>query len=138
MIKVQVAEAKWFGLVKDVQADVKEEIIKKVYQVGEKVPEEEIDRLIALHATGTKATLMKRTLYCESHYYNVQSNIINRAGNREDSWGLAQINLYWNPSVTREQALDPEFAIKWMSDHWSTTKWYGLDRATNSCNPIYI
>lgn len=138
-INIKVAEAKWFSFTKEVQANVEEvKIIKKVYQVGEKVPEEEIDRLIALYATSTKATQMKRTLYCESHYYNVQSNVINRVGNREDSWGIAQINLYWNPSVTKEQALDPEFSIKWMADHWETTRWYALDRVTNSCNPISI
>lgn len=109
----------------------------KVYSLGEKIPEDVIDSIIAKHATGTKAYAMKRTLSCESRYWNVQSGIIDRNGNREDSWGIAQINLYWNPSVTKEQALDPEFAIKWMSERWGVTKWYGWDAKTDTCNPVY-
>jgi len=108
------------------------------YLLGDKVPEFVVDSLIAKHATGTKAINMKKTIYCESHYWNVQSNIISKSGIREQSYGLAQINTYWNPSVTKEQALDVEFAIKWMSDNWETTKWYGYSIKNNSCNPVYI
>jgi hypothetical protein len=36
------------------------------YQLGDQIPEEVIDELIARYATGTKAYQMKRTLYCES------------------------------------------------------------------------
>jgi len=79
---------------------------------------------------------MLKTIYCESGYKNIQSNIVSK-GERENSWGLAQINLKWNPQVEKEQALDPHFAIKWMSDNWETTKWYGLNRADNTCNLIY-
>lgn len=37
---------------------------------------------------------------------------------REDSWGPLQINLYWNPEVTRAQAQDPYFAIPWSVNKW--------------------
>lgn len=107
------------------------------YSLGDTVPEFVIDEIISRYATGTKAIEMKKTIYCESHYYNVQSNVINRYGQREDSWGIAQINLYWNPSVSLTNALDPEFAIKWMSDNWGHTKWYGWNRESDSCNPVY-
>ena len=110
---------------------------KITYKLGDKIPIEYVRGLISQYATGTKAYEMERTIACESQYWNVQSNVISR-GLREDSWGIAQINLYWNPSVTKEQALDPEFAIKWMSERWGVTKWYGWNRTTNSCNPIYI
>ena len=108
-----------------------------VYKLGDTIPESEIDSLIAKYATGTKAYQMKRTIFCESlGYKNIQSNIIKNSI-REDSWGIAQINLYWNPKVSREQALDPEFSIKWMSDNWKTSKWFGYFKDTDSCNTIY-
>lgn len=36
-------------------------------------------------------------------------------GAREDSWGPAQIHLPDNPSVSREQASDPDFALNFMA-----------------------
>lgn len=36
-------------------------------------------------------------------------------GDREDSWGPAQIHLPDNPEVTREQASDPDFALEFMA-----------------------
>lgn len=117
--------------------EVKVETISFSYQEGDKIPEFVIDELISRYATGTKAYEMKRTLWCESYYRNVQSYIIDKNGNREDSWGIAQINLYWNPSVTKDQALDPEFSIKWMAERWGKTKWYGWIKETDSCNIIY-
>lgn len=64
----------------------------KIYQLGYQFTEEEISKIISLYATGTKAYQMKRTIYCESGYKNIQSNIV-KDGVREDSWGIAQINL---------------------------------------------
>ena len=68
-------------------------------------------------------------LKCESGYVvngewmfsNQQSKIMlhNKAGDetgRENSWGVAQINLYWNPEVSKEQALDLEYSIKFLSN----------------------
>ncbi len=45
---------------------------------------------------------------------SIQSRMIIN-GEREDSYGLAQINLYWNPDITYEQAIDPEFSIDFLA-----------------------
>lgn len=110
---------------------------EKSYQLNDSIPELEIDTIIAKYATGTKAYQMKRTIWCESGYKNVQSKFISKDGLREDSWGIAQINLYWNPKVIKAQALNPEYAIKFMSDNWNSIKWYGYFRKTDTCNIIY-
>ena len=50
------------------------------------------------------------TVECESHYRNIQSQIV-KDGIQEDSWGIVQIHLpSWN-NITKEQALDIEFAV---------------------------
>lgn len=113
------------------------EMPTKTYEYGDTIPQEYIREIIAKYATGTKAYQMERTIYCESYNKNIQSYIIDRNGNREDSWGIAQINIFWNPTVTKEQALDPVFAIKWTSERWGKTKWYGYISKTDSCNIIY-
>jgi len=118
------------------QAEAKQNEVQKTYSLGDTIPEELIDSLIAKYATGTKAYQMKRTLYCESGYKNIQSNIV-KNGIREDSWGIGQINLYWNKGVSKEEALDPEFAIKWMSERWGKTRWYGYLIKEDKCNTIY-
>jgi len=114
-----------------------EDGVVKTYE-NEKIEtlEEKIIRLVDTYATGTKAYEMKKTIYCESGYKNIQSNIV-KNGVREDSWGVAQINLYYHPQVTKEQAMNEEFAVKWMSDNWGKVKWYGYIRNTDSCNEIY-
>lgn len=38
---------------------------------------------------------------------------------RENSWGLSQIHLDYHPSVTREQAQDPQFAAEFMAKKFS-------------------
>lgn len=109
---------------------------EKVYKEGDTLTEIQVKEIIGLYATSTKAYQMLRTVYCESGYKNIQSNII-KNGIREDSWGIAQINLYWNPQISKEQALNPEFAIKFMSDNWGKVKWFGYDRKNDTCNLIY-
>lgn len=103
------------------------------YGYGELIPEIVIDELISRHATGYKAYAMKRTLWCESGFENVQSRIV-KNGVREPSFGVAQIHEPSHPTITREQALDPEFAIKFMSDNWGKVKWYGWDSVNDKCN----
>lgn len=117
-------------------ATAEDKIDFKVYELGDSLTEKEVEKIISLYATGTKAYQMKRTVFCESGYKNIQSNIV-KNGIREDSWGIAQINLYWNTNITKSQALDPYFSIKFMSDNWNTVKWYGLDRNTDTCNIVY-
>ena len=55
------------------------------------------------------------TLDCESGFKNIQSRVLKKGGpnEREDSWGIAQINLPSHPSITRAQALDPYWSIEW-------------------------
>ncbi|RJQ33857.1 hypothetical protein C4568_03590 [Candidatus Parcubacteria bacterium] len=69
---------------------------------------------------GLNEELFIKTLECESAgWQNIQSQIPgNGPNNREDSWGVSQIHLPSHPEITREQALDPEFAIAWMAEEW--------------------
>lgn len=46
------------------------------------------------------------------------------AGTREKSYGVAQIHLPDHPSITKEQACDPEFSIEFMA------KQFALGRAS--------
>lgn len=64
---------------------------------------------------------LKGTINCESQFISdVQSFAIDpKTGKREDSWGLAQINLPHNPTITREQAIDPDFALTFISSHFA-------------------
>jgi hypothetical protein len=102
---------------------------KVTFKEGDLIPLEYINRTIALHATGTKAYQMQRTLFCESHYRNIKSRL------PEESYGIAQIHLPSHPDITKEQALDPDFAIKWMANNWNT-KWYAYSRLNDTCNVI--
>jgi hypothetical protein len=52
-----------------------------------------------------------RVLECESNFQNIQSECLDENGNRELSFGIAQIHLPSHPDVTMEQALDEEFSI---------------------------
>ena len=105
------------------------------YKLGDVLTKQEVSKIISLYATGTKAYQMLRTIECESHYKNIQSLIV-KNGVREDSWGIAQINLYWN-DVSKEQALDPYYSINFMSDNWENIKWYGYIKSIDSCNSKY-
>ena len=51
---------------------------------------------------------------------DLQSEFKDSAGpnGREDSWGVAQINLKWNPDITRAEAQDPLFALPWAAKQW--------------------
>lgn len=97
------------------------------YKEGDKVPEFVIDNLISKVATGTKAYQIKRTIFCESGYWNIKSNL------DEASYGIAQIYLPAHPEITKSQSLDVNFSVKWMSDNWNT-KWYGYSRELDRCN----
>jgi len=102
------------------------------YKLGDVLKKEEVKKIISIYATGTKAYQMLRTIECESHFRNIQSLVVSK-GVKEDSWGIAQINLYWN-DVSKEEALDPYYSVKFMSDNWETIKWYGYLRSKDICN----
>lgn len=62
------------------------------------------------------------TLKCESDgWQNVQSYIPHAAGpnGREDSWGVVQIHLPDHPEVTKEEALDPKWAVEWAAKQFA-------------------
>jgi hypothetical protein len=119
---------------KEVIAEPIPEEVSFSYEEGDLIPQFVIDGIIERHATGTKAYQMKRTIWCESFNHNVQSYVIDRRGHREESYGLVQIHLPSHPKVTKAQALDIEFAIKWMSDNWEGTAWYGYSRKLDKCS----
>jgi len=73
---------------------------------------------------GVSAKVMVEIILCESNFdADVQSRIINQEGERERSYGLVQINTDYH-DVTREQAIDPEFAIEFLAEKLSKGKGY--------------
>ncbi len=73
---------------------------------------------------GVSADLMTYIVQAESTgSTTIQSNYYYK-GKRENSFGLAQINLDWNPDVTREQAQDPDFALNFLASNLKAGKCY--------------
>lgn len=71
---------------------------------------------------------MKKVIECESMgSTTIQSYHIRKDGTREQSFGLSQIHLPDHPTVTKEQALDPSFAIEFMAKNLGKVKWYCED-----------
>ena len=69
-----------------------------------------------LESTPRKEEMMK-IIECESGFDPlIQSRHKDPSGpnGREDSWGLGQINLKWNPHVTREQAQNWRFSLNFI------------------------
>jgi hypothetical protein len=83
----------------------------------------DLARSVAAHH-GLNEERFLGVIKCESRWDpDTQSEIPAKGPNgREDSWGLAQIHLPSHPSVSREQAQDPVFALNWMADKWSEGK----------------
>lgn len=74
---------------------------------------------------GVSAYVMHTVVACESGYdTKVQSKHITAQGTREQSFGLVQINTYWNPDVTYEQAIDPVFSADFLAKRLSEGKGY--------------
>ena len=81
---------------------------------------------------GVSATNMLAVIDCESQFViAVQSRHVYTAknvpkgysvGSREQSFGLVQIHLPAHPTVTREQAIDPEFAVDFMAKNFANGK----------------
>lgn len=69
---------------------------------------------------GLNVGVFLATLKCEGDFYNGQSYVLKEGGpnGREDSWGVAQINLPYHPEITKAQALNPFWSINWMADQW--------------------
>jgi len=83
---------------------------------------ERIDQEIETRAAeyGVSAPVMKKVIECESTgSTTIQSYHRRPDGSREQSYGLAQIFLPAHPEVTKEQAIDPAFAIRFMAEEFS-------------------
>lgn len=91
--------------------------------VGEPVQQQDPVELVYHYAEifGVQPDLMLQVINCENPEWipALQSRIIQRDGTREDSWGLAQIHLPSHPTITKEQAQDPAFAIRFLADNLS-------------------
>lgn len=62
---------------------------------------------------GVDYDVMQQIAECESKFQaDTQSFHITETGERENSWGIIQINRDYH-DVTIEQATDPRFALKW-------------------------
>lgn len=86
---------------------------------AEPLPELTIPQLVDKYSTeyGVSRTQMWATMKCENTELDptLQSRIINNKGEREESYGIAQIHLPSHPEITKAQATDAEFSVKWMA-----------------------
>lgn len=65
---------------------------------------------------GVSAEVMKTVIECESMgSTTIQSYHKRPDGSRERSFGLVQIFLDAHPHITREEAIDPQFAIEFLA-----------------------
>ena len=86
-----------------------------------------VKRLVSIFAKKYKvsASSMMRTLTNENNIFDFELQSYLRykkgnrwklpAGSREQSYGVAQIHLPDHPSITKEQATNPAFAIEFMA-----------------------
>lgn len=79
-----------------------------------------IDELIHDSALkyGVSESVMRTVIRCESGFRP------NAIGDHGHSFGLVQIYLPAWPSITREQALDPEFAVEFLAQKLSNQQGY--------------
>lgn len=77
-----------------------------------------MDAIMTCENTERNASLQSRIKYTQGIVdRNPQWGVV--AGEYERSFGLVQIHLPSNPSVTYEQAIDPDFSIRFLADHLS-------------------
>lgn len=73
-------------------------------------PQANIEAMIALYGSDLSSSTqahISQVIACESAY---NPNAVGKLG----ELGLVQIYLKYHPSVSREEALDPEFAVKFI------------------------
>lgn len=92
-------------------------------EIKPKSNEEIVEELVEKYATkyGVSKERMWRTIRCENSEldFDLQSRIINSKGIREQSYGISQIHLPSNPSVSYEEATNPEFAVEFMAKNFA-------------------
>ena len=83
-------------------------------QIKKEYSKHEIIALI--YNTSKKYNLNYKQMFdvskCESNFNQ------NAKGDSGNSWGIYQINLPAHPEITKEQALNPEWAINWTAKEW--------------------
>lgn len=92
------------------QTPTKDELKQTVYQLAKD--------------NGVNPQAMINTINCENPNWDsdLQSKVITKSGNREESYGLAQINLPSHPDISYAQATDPEFSINYMATQMAKGK----------------
>lgn len=72
---------------------------------------------------GVSGEEMWNTILCESNgSTTIQSKHIRPDGSRELSFGLVQIHLPAHPNVSYEEAIDPQFSIRFMAENFAKGK----------------
>ncbi len=65
---------------------------------------------------GVNPELVDKVITCESNWKNVQSRLYNKKdGGRELSYGIAQIHITAHPEITKADALNERFAIRYIT-----------------------
>lgn len=82
-----------------------------------KLPRNELELLIEKYAQiySISPLLMKEIIKCESSF-NVNAKNITE---REESYGLVQINLLAHTNISIEQATNPDFAIEFLAKNFN-------------------
>lgn len=98
-------------------------VIRLSSELGATYSEQQIKVIVDEYSIkyGVDSTRVLETIRCESRFKNVQSGIVSQ-GIREDSWGIVQIHLPSHPTISKQQALQPEFALEWMVKQFSNGK----------------
>jgi len=89
-------------------------------QIPQPTPEQLalIEKYASIYNVDTQ--IMLDVIRCESGFdEDIQSRHIYKTGGREKSFGLVQIHLPHHPTVTYQQAIDPEFAINFLAEKLS-------------------
>lgn len=88
-----------------------------------KLEELSIPELITLFSTqyDVSYTEMYKTIECETRFRNIQSQIFTD-GKQEESYGIVQIHLPSNPTISKQQALDPIYSVEFMAKQFSKGK----------------
>lgn len=82
---------------------------------------EAISEIIEYNAQkyGVSSKVMHTVIKCESSY------IVDIVGDSGNSYGLSQIHLpSWRGTITKEEALNPFFAVDFLAKHLSENKGY--------------
>ena len=91
------------------------------------ISEDTLASLVARYARiyGVREASMLETIKCEAlrlpdgtYDATAQSGYV-EDGLRENSWGLAQINLGYHPEVSLAQAQDPDFSVHFMAEQFA-------------------